>query len=92
VPHGLTMHKHEDYKPQSEYRLAFGTRTNVFDFDHVDCFVVHKNYRWPRLTVDPQAHRMKLRLGPLGDCCRLLERCDGISRRDCHARLAAMTE
>ena len=56
-------------------RLAFGTSAKVFDFEHVDRFVVHKNYRWPRLVLDTQAHWMKLRLGPLGNCWRLLLTC-----------------
>ena len=43
----------------------------VFDFENIEGFVVHKDYRWPRLTLNPQAHRLKLRVGPLKDCCRL---------------------
>jgi hypothetical protein len=71
LPDKLTMHKHEQYKPQREYRLAFGTRASVFDFENVECFIVDRNTRWPRLKLDPQGHRMKLSLGPLEDCCRL---------------------
>ena len=71
LPDRLTMHKHHDYSVQKEYRLAFGTRANVFDFENIEGFVVHKDYRWPRLTLDPQGHRMRLRIGPLTDCCRL---------------------
>jgi hypothetical protein len=71
LPDKLTMHKHEDFKDQREYRLAFGTRANVFDFEHVECFVVGKDVQWPRLSLDPQVHRMKLRAGPLETCCRL---------------------
>jgi hypothetical protein len=71
LPHKLTMHKHEQYEPQREYRLSFGTRANAFDFENVECFLVDRNTRWPRLKLDPQGHRMKLYLGPLEDCCRL---------------------
>jgi hypothetical protein len=74
LPDRLTMHKHEHYEWQHEYRFAFGTRANVFDFENVECFVLGKEVRWPRLILDPQAHRLKLRLGSLEDCCRLLKR------------------
>lgn len=55
-----------------EYRLAFGTRADVFDFENVQYYIVDKNYRWPRLTPNRQAHISTLRLGNLEDCCRLL--------------------
>ena len=42
------MHKHERFERQQEYRLAFGTRANVFDFENVECFIVDKDTRWPR--------------------------------------------
>lgn len=71
LPDRLTMHKHHDYAAQREYRLAFGRRANVFDFENIEGFVVHKDYVWPRLTLEPQAHRMKLLIGPLKNCCRL---------------------
>lgn len=72
LPNRLTMHKREEYRPQSEYRLAFGIRPNVFDFEHVECFVVDKATRWPRLTLDEQRHSIKLRVGCLTDCCSLM--------------------
>jgi hypothetical protein len=72
LPHRLTMHKRDQYASQCEYRLAFGTRANVFDYENVECVVVDKNTIWSRLTLDPQVHRLKLRLGTLRDCCRLL--------------------
>lgn len=73
LPHRLTMHKREEYKRQGEYRFAFGVRADVFDFENVECFVADKDTRWPRVRLDPQAHRKKLHLGSLGDCCRLQE-------------------
>ncbi len=72
LPDRLTMHKRNQYESQREYRLAFGTRANVFDYENVECFIVDENTHWPRLTLDPQVHRLKLRLGSLRDCCRLL--------------------
>lgn len=74
LPDRLTMHKHESYAPQREYRFAFGTRTNVFDFENVECFVLQNNFRWPRQVLDAQVHRLKLRLGNLEDCCRIRNR------------------
>jgi hypothetical protein len=71
LPDRLTMHKHRDYEAQREYRLAFGTRANVFDFENVECFVLDNQVRWPRIVLDPQVHRLKLRLGNLEDCCRI---------------------
>lgn len=71
LPDRLTMHKHVGYQHQREYRFAVGTRADVFDFQNVEGLIVHKDYRWPRLTLDPQTHRMKLKVGPLTDCCKL---------------------
>ena len=71
LPHLLTLHKHKDYEHQREYRLAFGTRANVFDYENIRGYIVDKDHRWPRLAPHPQAHRIKLRLGNLEDCCRL---------------------
>lgn len=31
-PHLLTMHKHQSHSDDREYRFAFGTRSDVFDF------------------------------------------------------------
>jgi hypothetical protein len=72
LPDRLTMHKRDQYESQCEYRLAFGTRANVFDYGNVECFMVDENTHWPQITLNPQVHRLKLRLGNLRDCCRLL--------------------
>ena len=71
LPHMLTMHKHREHSWQREYRPAFGTRADVFDFENVDCRVLSDDVRLPRQNLDPQCHRMKLRLGSLRDCCRV---------------------
>jgi hypothetical protein len=68
------VHKHKEHESQCEYRFAFGTRANVFDFENVQCYVLEEDFQWPRLTLNTQSHRMKLRLGSLEDCCRLLGR------------------
>ena len=71
LPHRLTMSKYEGYARDQEYRFAFGTRSDVFDFEKVTGLVVPEGYKYPQLALEPQAHRMKFLLGPLADCCRL---------------------
>ena len=73
LPHSLTMSKYEGYAQDQEYRFAFGTRRDVFDFENVTGLVVPEGYIYSRLALEPQAHRMQLFLGPLADCCRLVE-------------------
>jgi hypothetical protein len=70
-PHLLTMHQHQSHSDDREYRFAFGTRSDVFDFEHVFGLVVPPGYVFPRIELDAQVHRMKLHLGTLTDCCRL---------------------
>jgi hypothetical protein len=71
LPHMLTLQKHRDHSWQREYRFAFGTRANVFDFQNVDCRLLSHDIIPPRYGLDPQCHRLKLRLGSLSDCCRI---------------------
>lgn len=73
LPHRLTMSKHQGYAQDQEYRFAFGTRRDVFDFENVTGLIVPEGYEFPRLELEPQEHRMKLMLGSLADCCRLVE-------------------
>ena len=70
-PHLLTMRKHEMHRWQQEYRLAFGIRSGVFDFENVECRVNPDDVHPARIDVDAQCHRMKLRLGSLETCCRI---------------------
>ena len=67
------MHKHKSHRDDREYRFAFGTRSDVFDFENVFGLVVPPGYVFPRIELDPQAHRMTLYLGNLTDCCRVRE-------------------
>ena len=73
LPDRLTMSKYEGYAREQEYRFAFGTRSDVFDFEKVTGLLVPKGYKYSQLELDPQTHRMKLFLGPLADCCRLVD-------------------
>ena len=72
LPHRLTLSKYEGYARDQEYRFSFGTRRDVFDFENVTGLVVPEGYKYPQLALEPQAHRLKLFLGPLADCCRQL--------------------
>ena len=72
LPDKLTMHKHEGFREQHEYRFAFGTKRDVFDFEHFDYELVREGVRQPRQVLKESDHRWKLKIGSLADCCRLL--------------------
>jgi hypothetical protein len=73
LPHMITMHKRVDFQDEQEYRIAFGTRADVFDFEHVDMAIVGEGVRSPRPMLDERRHRKLLRVGSLADCCRIVE-------------------
>jgi len=72
LPHLLAMHKQSGFLAQREYRFAFGIRRNVFNFEHVDCFVVREGETSPISSLDAAQHRKVIRTGGLADCCRLM--------------------
>jgi len=72
LPHLLAMHKQEVFSGQCEYRFAFGIRRNVFNFEHVDCFIVREGETLPTLDLEASHHRKVIRTGSLADCCRLM--------------------
>lgn len=72
LPDQITMHKRSDFQDEFEYRIAFGTRVDVFDFEHVEIAIVSEPLRDPRPTLDDRHHRMLVRVGSLTDCCRLV--------------------
>jgi hypothetical protein len=72
LPHLLAMHKHNGFLDQSEYRFAFGIRRNVFNLEHVDCFIVREGETFPILKLEAAHHRKIIRTGSLADCCRLM--------------------
>lgn len=72
LPHRLTMHKHDGFREQQEYRIAFGIRKNVFDFQHIDYHLVGEGIPRPTQILDETYHRWKLRLGSLEHCSRVL--------------------
>ncbi|MEX2273699.1 MAG: hypothetical protein WD690_19695 [Vicinamibacterales bacterium] len=72
LPHLLALHKHRAFSSQHEYRFAFGIRRNVFNFEHVDCFVVRDDETFPIRKLESAHHRKVIRIGPLADCCRIV--------------------
>ena len=66
------MHKHEGFRDQHEYRIAFGTKRDVVDFEHIDYTLVGDGIRRPRQALNYSDHRWKLRIGALSDCARVL--------------------
>jgi hypothetical protein len=72
LPDRLTMHKHEGFRDQHEYRIAFGTRRDVFDFEHIDYQLVREGVPQPIQFLKESDHRLKLTIGSLAHCCRLL--------------------
>ena len=71
LPHLLAASKHRTHAWQREYRLAFGTRADVFDFDHVEGSLLPGDAVPALRALDSQCHRMRLRIGELSDCCRI---------------------
>jgi hypothetical protein len=72
LPHLLTMRKHNGFLGQSEYRFAFGIRRNVFNLEHVDCFIVREGETLPILKLEAAHHCKIISTGSLADCCRLM--------------------
>jgi hypothetical protein len=71
LPDRLSMCKHERFRDQAEYRFAFGTRPDVFDFQRVNYQLVGDGYTQRRPILQDSVHRLLLRIGSLGDCCRV---------------------
>jgi hypothetical protein len=76
LPARIVMHKHRDFAHQHEYRFAFGTKANVFDFQNADYALVRDVTGVATALNERECPRMKLRLGPMEDCCRLVSGLD----------------
>jgi hypothetical protein len=72
LPHLLALHKHRSFAVQHEYRFAFGIRRNVFNFEHVDCFIVRDGETFPIRRLEAARHRKVIRIGSLADCCKIV--------------------
>jgi hypothetical protein len=73
LPDRLVMHKHDGFRDQHEYRIAFGTRRDVFDFERIDYTLVRDGIQQPRRPLNDSAHRWRLQIGRLHDCARLYD-------------------
>ena len=72
LPDRIVMHKHEDFRDQHEYRFAFGTRSDVFDYERVRWTLQSGDTVASRGELNESDHRLKIWIGSLTDCCRLL--------------------
>lgn len=72
LPHLLTLHKHNGFSGQREYRFAFGIRRTVFNLEHVDCFIVREGETFPIPKLETAHHRKVIKTGSLVDCCRMI--------------------
>ena len=72
LPHLLAVDKHRAFSSQREYRFAFGIRRNVFNLEHVDCFLVRDGETFPIRKLEAARHRKVIKTGSLADCCRLM--------------------
>jgi hypothetical protein len=52
--------------------VAFGIRRNVFNFEHVDCFIVRDGERVPIRRLEAGRHRKVIRIGSLADGCKIV--------------------
>ena len=72
LPDRIVMHKHEYFRDQHEYRFAFGIHSDVFDYERVQWTLESRGTTSQRLELNESDHRLKIWIGSLTDCCRLL--------------------
>jgi len=64
----IVMHKPQRFADQCEYRFAFSTRADAFEFENVNLTLAHgQPARFPIANYPC----MLLKLGPMNDCCRI---------------------
>jgi len=68
LPERIVMHKSEKFSYQCEYRFAFSTKADAFEFENVDLNLVQGQ---PARVLPGSHPHMLLRLGPMSDCCRI---------------------
>jgi len=68
LPNRIVMHKPKRFADQCEYRFAFSTRADAFDFENVNVALVQGQQARLKLDSYPT---MLLKLGPMSDCCRI---------------------
>jgi hypothetical protein len=68
LPERIVMHKPQRFADQCEYRFAFSTKADAFEFENVNLTLVQgQPARLPLDSYPP----MRLKLGPMSDCCRI---------------------
>ena len=72
LPDRIVMHKHEYFRDQHEYRFAFGIHSDVFDYERVQWTLESRGTTSQRRELNESDHRLKIWIGSLTDCCRLL--------------------
>jgi hypothetical protein len=72
LPHRVVMRKHEWFRDQHEYRYAFGTKIDVFDFGRMAHSLTERAHTDEHQHLDPAKHGWLIRLGSLVDCCRIV--------------------
>jgi hypothetical protein len=71
LPDRVVMRKHEWFREQHEYRFAFGTRIDAFDFGRMTHALAEHGQADEHQRLDPAKHRWLIRMGLLVDCCRI---------------------
>jgi hypothetical protein len=68
LPERIVMHKPQRFADQCEYRFVFSTTADAFEFENVRLTLVRgQPARLPTTTYPA----ILLKLGPMGDCCRV---------------------
>lgn len=67
LPDRIVLHKPQRFARQQEYRIAFSTRADAFDFENVNVALVQGRPATRSLDSYPS---LLIKLGPMSDCCR----------------------
>jgi hypothetical protein len=68
LPDMIVMHKPQRFADQCEYRFAFSTKADAFEFENVNLTLVQGQ---PAKLATAAYPAMLLKLGPMSDCCRI---------------------
>ena len=68
LPERIVMHKPQRFAYQCEYRFAFSTKNDAFEFENVNLTLVRGQLAGLRLGSYPET---LLKFGPMSDCCRI---------------------
>lgn len=68
LPDLIVMHKPQRFADQCEYRFAFSTKADAYEFENVNLTLVKGRRARISIATYPA---MLLKLGPMSDCCRM---------------------